>query len=144
MASKINTLEDLHIEKMRVKILLKDQEDKLDQHYQFIAGKVRPFTGIIDAFGAFSGNGESGGSRSMWMGLVGTVLNMAMPLVIKKFMNNNVTQPTTWWGNILNTVGSFVDKDMIQKVVERVTGSKLEEEDDEDENKVADLEEGHA
>ncbi len=139
MASKINTIEDLHIERMRVKILLKENQDKLDQHYQYIAGKVRPFAGIIDAFGSFSGDGEKGNSRSMWMGLVGTVLKVGLPIVIGRYFQKN-SQPKSWFANIMETLGGFIDQDMIRSIVSKMTGAKPTEE----EEFVDDEVEGHA
>ncbi len=120
MASKINNMQDLQIEKMRVKVLLKQQEDKIEQHYQYISGKIRPFTGIIDAFGSFSGNEENGSSRSAWMGLVGTVLKMGMPFIIQKFFHKPDSQPTTWWGGILSGLSSVIDKDLVKNVMDRI------------------------
>lgn len=136
MASKINTINDLHIERARVKLLLQEQEDKMDQHYKFLSNKLKPFTGIIDAFGAFSGNEEKGGSRSVWMGLVGTVLKVGLPIVINRYFHKpEASVPNTWWGNILQTLTSVIDKDLVRMVVERVTSPRNEE--------VVDEEEGH-
>lgn len=141
MASKINNIQDLQIERMRVKVLLAQQEDKLEQHYEYISGKIRPFTGIIDAFGSFSGNPEKGSSRSAWMGLVGTILQVGLPIIISRYFNKpDASKPTSWWGNILSTLSSFVDKDIVRMVVERVTGGKVENEEEVTE----DAEEGHA
>ncbi len=134
MASKINTLQDLQIEKMRVKVLLKQQEDKIEQHYQYISSKIRPFTGIIDAFGSFSGDGEKGSSRSAWMGLVGTVLKMGLPIIIQRFFHKPDAQPTTWWGGLLNGLGSVIDSDLVKSVMDRILKKK-----DVDENEMEEM-----
>lgn len=134
MAARIDTYEDLRLEKMRVKMLLKEQEDKLVLHYENIAGRIRPFTGLVDAFGAFSGDGEKGGKRSMWMGLVGTVLKIGLPLIISRFFHKqDPEQPKTWWGNMLQTLTTVIDADLIRAVVDKFSGVNHDEREEEEE-----------
>lgn len=123
MATRINNLRDLREEKIRLKLQLQHKEEKLAVHYRNLSRQLEPVSVLLDGVGWFSTDKEKGSSRAWLTGLVGTILKVGLPVVISKFFHKKPAE-NSWWGGIIQTLGSVVDKDLVKTVVENLVNKQ--------------------
>lgn len=125
METKITNLKDLQAEKLRLRQELKVSKDKLKVHFTNLSDELTPIVSVLDSIYKFTGKGGHKDDNASLISLTGTVLKIGLPIILSRFISQK-TSGNSWWAELLRVVLSFVDKEVILKVVESI-GSKKEE-----------------
>jgi len=124
---KISNLSDLREEKFRLKLQLANQEEKLAAHYRQLGRQLEPVAVLLDGVSWFSSDKEKGSSRAWIFGLVGTILQIGLPVIISRLFQKKPAEGS-WWLSILQVLGSVIDKDIIKMVVDSMVNQGNEPE----------------